>query len=192
MEKLLLVDFENVQRFDLARLDNDVRIVIYVGASQKSVPIELVKRLQDLGKRVEWQKVEGNGSNALDFFIACHLGRVLEQSLQIQCIVLSNDKGFDPLLRHLNQSGLKCRRINRIADLDPKAYPADGSEFARVVEVLRKSEKKSRPRKRKTLSGWIASIFQKKLDPEVIDHIIDMLFTKKMVSETANAIVYHF
>ena len=59
IEKLLLVGFENVQRFDMARLDNDVRIVIYVGASQKSVPIELVKRLQELGGRVEWQKVEG-------------------------------------------------------------------------------------------------------------------------------------
>ena len=192
MEKLLLVDFENVQRFDLARLDNDVRIVIYVGASQKSVPIELVKRLQDLGGRVEWQKVEGNGSNALDFFIACHLGRVLERSPQIQCIVLSNDKGFDPLLRHLDRSGLKCRRINRIADLDPKADLADGPEFARVVEILKKSEKKSRPRKRKKLGGYIASIFQNKLDPEAIDRIIDKLLAEKMVSETGNAMAYHF
>ena len=192
MEKLLLVDFENVQRFDLALLDSDVRIVIYVGASQKSVPIELVKRLQDLGGRVEWEEVEGNGSNALDFFIACHLGRVLERSPQIQCIVLSNDKGFDPLLRHLDRSGLKCRRINRIADLAPKADLADGSEFARVVEILKKSEKKSRPRKRKTLGGYIASIFQNKLEPEAIDRIIDKLLAKKMVSETGNAMVYHF
>jgi hypothetical protein len=192
MEKLLLVDFENVQRFDLAQLDSDVRIVIYVGASQKSVPIELVKRLQDLGRRVEWQKVEGNGSNALDFFIACHLGRVLEQSPKIQCIVLSNDKGFDPLLRHLNRSGLKCRRINRIADLDPKAALADGPEFARVVEILKKSDKKSRPRKRKTLGGYIASIFQNKLDPEAVDRLIDKLLAKKIVSETGNAMVYHF
>ena len=103
MEKLLLVDFENVQHVDLSRLDDKFRVTIFVGASQKSVPIELAKNLQNFGNRVDWQKVEGNGSNALDFFIACQLGRVLEMSPQLHCIVLSKDKGFDPLLRHLSK-----------------------------------------------------------------------------------------
>jgi hypothetical protein len=30
------------------------------------------------------------------------------------------------------------------------------------------------------------------LDPEAIDRIIDMLLAKKMVSETGNAMIYHF
>jgi hypothetical protein len=192
MQNLLLVDFENVQQVDLSRLDDTFHIIIFVGASQKSVPIELVKNLQALGNRVAWQKVEGNGSNALDFFIACQLGRVLERSPRPQCIVLSKDKGFDPLLRHLNRNGLECRRIESVLELNPQAAPAVGPDYARVVEILKKSEKKSRPRKRKTLSGYIASIFQNKLDPAAIDRIIDMLLAKKMVSETGNAMVYHF
>jgi hypothetical protein len=97
MEKLLLVDFENVQQVDLSQLDDTFHIIVFVGANQKSVPIELVKNLQGLGNRVAWQKVDGNGSNALDFFIACELGRVRERSPQSRCIVLSKDKGFDPL-----------------------------------------------------------------------------------------------
>jgi len=141
MEKLLLVDLENVPKFDLSQLDNSFHIVIFVGANQKNVPIELVKSLQVLGQRVEWQKVDGNGSNALDFFIACHLGRVLERSPQTHCIVLSNDKGFEPLLQHLNRNGLKCRRIKEVSELDPKAKSADGPEYARVVKILSKSEK---------------------------------------------------
>jgi hypothetical protein len=192
MEKLLLVDYENVQQFNLSRLDSDFHIVIFVGANQKSVPIELVKSLQVLGQRVEWQKVDGNGSNALDFFIACHLGRVLERSPQTYCVVLSNDKGFDPLLRHLNRNGLKCRRINRVSELDPKPESAEWPEYERVVEILGKSEKKSRPRKRKTLGGHIASIFQQKLEPNTVDRIIEMLFTKKMISGSNNAIIYNF
>ena len=100
--KLLLVDFENVQPADLSQLDDGFHVIVFVGANQKSIPIELVKNLQKLGNRVDWQKVDGNGSNALDFFIACQLGRVLEKSPQFQCFVLSKDKGFDPLLRHLN------------------------------------------------------------------------------------------
>ena len=79
-QDLLLVDFENVQQVDLSRLDEGFHVVVFIGASQKSVPIELVASAQRLGPRVEWQKVEGNGSNALDFHIACHLGRVLEKS----------------------------------------------------------------------------------------------------------------
>ncbi len=190
--KLLLVDFENVQEFDRSRLDDDFRIIVFVGASQKSIPIELVKNLQGLGNRVAWKKVEGNGSNALDFFIACQLGRVLERSPQIHCIVLSKDKGFDPLLRHLSKKGLKCRRINSVLELNPEAAAAEGTDYARVVEILGKSEKQSRPRKRKTLSGFIASLFQNKIDQKNIDRIIDMLFENKKISESNNTLVYLF
>jgi PIN domain len=192
-QKLLLVDFENVQQVNLARLDDSFQIIIFVGAAQKSIPIELVTNAQKLGSRIEWQRVDASGSNALDFFIACHLGRVLEKSPQLQCIVLSKDKGFDPLLRHLNKNGLQCKRLNSLLELDPKATtPPEEPNYKRVIEVLSKSEKKSRPRKRKTLSQHISSIFQKKLPQTEVDRIIDILFANKMISETNDAITYEF
>jgi PIN domain len=192
-QKLLLVDFENVQQVDLARLDDSFQIIIFVGAAQKSIPIELVTNAQKLGSRIEWQRVDANGSNALDFFIACQLGRVLERSPQLQCIVLSKDKGFDPLLRHLNKTGLQCKRLNSLLELDPKAAAQpEEPHYKRVIEVLGKSEKKSRPRKRKTLSQHIASIFQKKLPQAEVDRLIDILFANKMISETNDTITYEF
>lgn len=191
-QKLLLVDFENVQQVDLSRLEERTNVIIFVGASQKSVPLELVSTAQRLGPRVEWQKVEGNGSNALDFHIACHLGRVFERSPQVHCIVLSKDKGFDPLLRQLNKIGLKCQRINSLLELDPKSAPTDDPSYKRAVEVLGKSEKKTRPRRLKTLSQHISSIFQKNIAQKDIDRIIDMLFANKMISETNNTISYDF
>lgn len=192
-QKLLLVDFENVRQVDLARLDDSFQVIIFVGASQKSVPIDLVASAQKLGTRAEWQQVDANGSNALDFFIACQLGRVMEQGSRPQCIVLSKDKGFDPLLRHLSKKGLSCKRINSLMELDPKAeVQSEDPNYRRVVEVLGKSEKKSRPRKRNTLSQHISSIFQKKLAQPEIDRIIDILFANKMISETNNAITYEF
>jgi hypothetical protein len=193
-QKLLLVDFENVQQVDLARLDESYQIIIFVGANQKSVPIELVANAQKLGNRIEWQRVDANGSNALDFFIAYQLGRVLEKSPQLHCIVLSKDKGFDPLLRHLNKIGLKCKRLNSLLELDPKATQADESNpnYKRVVELLGKSEKKGRPRKIKTLSQHISSMFQKKINQAEIDRIIDILFANKLISETNGVITYEF
>jgi len=100
-----------------------------------------VMSAQKLGSRVEWQRVEGNGSNALDFYIACHLGRVLEKLPTQHCIVLSKDKGFDPLLRHLNKNGLKCKRINSLLELEPESAAAEEPNYKRVLDLLSKSEK---------------------------------------------------
>jgi len=191
-QELLLVDFENVQQVDFSLLDEGTNVVLFVGASQKSIPIELVTSAQKLGARVDWQRVEGNGSNALDFHIACHLGRVLETAPQTRCVVLSKDKGFDPLLRQLNKTGLRCRRINSLLEIDPKVALAANPNYERVVAVLRKSEKNSRPRKRKTLSQHILALFQKRIAQRDVDRVIDLLFANKMISESNTTISYQF
>ena len=191
-QELLLIDFENVQQVDLSRLNSSINVIIFVGVSQNAIPIQLVTSAQKLGSRVAWQRVEGNGSNALDFHIACHLGRVLEKSPHVRCMVLSKDKGFDPLLRQLNKEGLKCKRINSLLELNPTPETAVEAKYKRVVEVLGKSEKKNRPRTRKTLSQAISSLFQKGIAQKDIDRIIDTLLANKMISESNNAISYGF
>lgn len=190
--KLLLVDYENVQQVDFGRLDEEFQVMVFVGANQKSVPIDVVACTQKLGDRVEWLRVEGIGSNALDFYIACQLGRVIETMPGIHCIVLSKDKGFDPLLRHLNKSGLKCRRINSLLELDPKSASTEEPNYKRVFELLSRTDKKARPRKRSTLSQHISAMFQKKISQPDVDRIIDILFANKMISENNNVITYAF
>ncbi len=193
LQKLLLVDFENVQQIDLARLDNSFQIRIFVGASQRSIPIKLVTDAQKLGSRVQWMQIDANGRNALDFFIAYQLGRIAEQGSEAECVVLTQDKGFDPLIRHLNKNGLRCRRINSMVELDPKPGSAvDDPNYNRVVEILGRLERKSRPRKRKTLSQHILSTFQNKIEAQEVDRIVDTLFANNMMSETNNAITYEF
>lgn len=190
--KLLLVDFENVQQVDLSKLDASFQVIIFAGASQKNVPFDLVTNAQKLGTRLDWQKVDGNGSNALDFYIAMHLGRIIEKSPNQECIVLSKDKGFDPLLRYLNKSGLKCKRLNSLLELDAKPIKSDDPNYQRVYDLLSKSDKKNRPRRRKTLNQHISAMFQKKLPQSDIDKIIDILFGNKLISETNNIISYEF
>ena len=191
-QKLLLVDFENVQQIDLSQIEEDSNVIIFVGSNQKAIPIDLVASAQKLGSRIDWERVDGNGSNALDFHIACHLGRILEKSPLVHCTVLSKDKGFDPLLRHLNRVGLKCKRINSLIELDPKATPKDDPNYNRAFEILGKIDKKTRPRKLKTLTIYISSIFQKKISSADVDRIINLLFARKMISETKDIISYNF
>jgi hypothetical protein len=191
-QKLLLVDFENVQPINISHLDDRTNVIIFVGTNQKTIPVELVVSTQRLGERIKWQKVEGNGANALDFHIACHLGRMWEKSPEVDCIVLSKDKGFDPLLCHLNKIGLKCKRINSLLTLNPKSTSVDDPNYQRVLEILGKLGKKTRPRKLKTLSQYISSIFQKKITQQDIDCIIDMLFANEMISENNDTLSYSF
>ena len=176
----------------MSKLDTTYQVIIFVGASQKNIPIDLVTNAQKLGSRVDWQKVEGNGSNALDFYIAMHLGRMLEKSPNLECIILSKDKGFEPLLRYLNKVGLKCKRLNSLLELDSKPVISEDPNYQRALELLRKIEKKNLPRRRKTLTQHVSAMFQKKLPQPDVDRIIDILFANKLISETNNIISYEF
>ncbi|MCK5556420.1 MAG: hypothetical protein KAI76_09295 [Alphaproteobacteria bacterium] len=117
MKNLLLVDFENVQQVDLSKLDGSFHIIIFVGANQKNIPTALVIKNQKLGNRLEWMQIEGNGKNALDFCIAYELGKVFEKEPQLECVILSKDKGFEPLLNNLKKKGRKCKRVETLQKL---------------------------------------------------------------------------
>ena len=191
MQKLILIDFENIQQLDFSGIDEHFHVAIFVGANQKKIPIDLVEAAQSLGSRLEWIRVDATGCNALDFFIACHLGRLMEKQQRPKCYVISRDKGFDPLLRYLNNQGLKCCRLDDLRQLNVhQAVPNEN--FERVLALLRKSQKQSRPRKIKTLSQHISSMFQKKLTQHEIDGIIKMMLAKKQISQSGESITYNF
>jgi hypothetical protein len=97
---ILLVDYENIQNIDLSVIqEQDIDIKIFVGQAQNKIPIELVQATQRFGQRVEWIKIEEAGSNALDFHIAFYLGRFSKDIGGGSFLILSKDKGFDPLIK---------------------------------------------------------------------------------------------
>jgi hypothetical protein len=188
--KLLLIDYENIQTFDLSLLGEEVDVAIFVGSEQKNIPLALVAGAQKLGSRVEWHRVEGNGRNALDFHIACRLGRILEKGARYDCYVLSNDKGFDPLLKYLGTQGLTCFRIDNLAALAIAPSPTDEANYKRVADALRKMPKAGRPRKRATLIKFIAALFQKKITAMQVNAIIARLIKIKLLSMQDDAVSY--
>lgn len=133
---LLLVDLENVHKVDLSLLDDSYRAIIYVGANQNPPKASRKKETARRFIRVDFQKIEGVGKNALDFHIAFQLGRTYETAPNTLCIVLSKDKGFDPLLNHLNKNGLKCRRINSLDELVPVVVPVATFEAIPAIKVI--------------------------------------------------------
>jgi len=122
-KNLLLVDFENIPKVDLSLLDASFRAIVFVGAGQHPPKASRQRASAHRFERVDFHKISGSGKNALDFHIAFELGRTFETAPETVCIVLSRDKGFDPLLTHLNNSGLICRRVDSMEDLVPRQHP---------------------------------------------------------------------
>ena len=121
---LVLVDYENVQKLDLSVLDDSYRAIVFVGAKQNPPKAARKPSTAHRFRRVEFHKIAGTGKNALDFHIACHLGRMFETDTETHYIVISGDTGFDPLLVHLNANGLKCVRLESFAELARSVAPA--------------------------------------------------------------------
>ena len=114
----VLIDHENVQPAALSLVDrSDVRIWIFVGASQTKLSADLAIAAHSMGSRVRYVRISGNGSNALDFHIAYYLGQLACQEPDAYFHIISRDTGFDPLLSHLRADKRKAYRVADIAAL---------------------------------------------------------------------------
>jgi hypothetical protein len=204
-DEILLVDFENVQKVDLAKVGPGTQVLLFIGSAQSKLPRSLVKQAQPLGNRLEWIEIDGQGPNALDFHIAFYLGRELTRHPKAQFTILSRDKGFDPLVRHINAGGGHCERVTAlVAASTPAATRSFGSpttrsgaptaargvapvpmdaNLKRAVELLEKLSARSRPRKRNTLLSFLASRFQNKLSEAQVLRLVEQLFERGVVTE---------
>ncbi|MFP4384085.1 MAG: PIN domain-containing protein [Spirochaetia bacterium] len=195
MQNIILIDYENIQKIDLSVISPDeYRILLFIGKSQNKIPFELVKEAQKFGKSINWIKIEGQGNNALDFHIAYYLGLMSQTKVNDRFIILSKDKGFDPLIRYIKNQGISCRRINSILELSSSKNQAlkDNKKLEKVIANLSKITKQKRPRKMRTLYQHVDSLFNKELKENEVSEIIDALFVQEMISEQNNKLTYHF
>lgn len=221
-ETVLLVDYENIGKIDLAAIPDGVRVPFFFGASQRTVPTEFLKAALRLGERFVAIDIEGQGKNALDFHIAFYLGEYLARAPDTACVILSKDKGFDPLVRHLTRRGFAVRRANSIAEaLASRGAPGPaprrpaatrsstgpsgrrgarresprregGSLRDEALELLSGTQKMRRPRKRKGLLAVLHSHFSHRVPEGELQRLVDELIAAGTLSEANGAITYHF
>jgi len=217
-ESVLLVDYENIGKIDLGAIPEGVRVPFFFGASQRSVPTEFLKAALRLGERFVPIDIEGQGKNALDFHIAFYLGEYLARAPDTACVILSKDKGFDPLVRHLTRRGFAVRRANSMAEALSRGPPAarsgagagtggrsggrtgtrressrreDSSLRDEALHLLSGTQKMRRPRKRKGLIAVLHSHFSKRIPEGELQRLVDELIAAGVLSEANGAITYH-
>lgn len=189
----LLVDFENVKDVNLTSLPSSCVVKIFVGRTQNNIPFALTKDAQRFGDRLEWIKIAGDGKNNLDFHLAYYLGRLTHEVQDTEFVILSKDKYFDSLIRHLVERKMSCRRISSLSELAVvEEKTSDDPNFQRAFSLLSKIEKKSRPRRRKTLTQHVSSLFQKKLPVNELQRVVDLFFSKGLVTDTKGVLSYEY
>lgn len=197
----VLIDYENVHPQSLAALKgHPVKVTVFVGANQTRIPFDLVDSAQGLGDGVQYIKVSGSGRNALDFHIAYYLGRFVpenpkaQQNQETRYYIISKDTGFDPLVRHLTEKGVKIQRRKDIAELPFLQISAEKPDDEKIRAIVKNlaGRGQSRPRKLKTLANTISSLFAKNLSEEELKRLIALLQERKVVRVKDGNVSYQF
>lgn len=189
----VLVDFENVQpkNLDLLR-DHPFEVLVFVGANQSKLPFDLATAMQTLGESGRYIKIAGNGSNALDFHIAYYIGELAAADPKASFTIISRDKGFDPLLKHLKSRKYQVARLRDLAEL-PQLQVSNAVSEDEKVKVIAKNLKargQSRPRKVNTLKNTINSLFREKIPDDELDALIEDLQRRKVLQVKNGNISY--
>lgn len=190
--KFVLVDFENHRLKEVGALNGGaLKVKIFVGADQVKIPLDLARTLQVFGPDAEYIRIDGNGSNALDFHIAFYIGRLAALTPGAEFYVVSKDKGFDPLIRHVNALGISCRRAETIADIlmPGKRTAPTGDRVDAVIDNLAK-RKAAKPRTLKTLRTSLRAFFANQLGDEAIESVIQQLTKRRVIRIVDDRIEY--
>lgn len=189
----VLIDYENVQPKNLAVLAAEhFRILVFIGANQAKIPIELAQAMQALGARAEYVRISGSGPNALDFHIAYYIGRLAAADPKAFFHVISKDTGFDPLIAHLKTQKIFSSRsatLDGIPILKGLADAPRDEQVDAVVEKL-KGMPKNRPLRDSTLRKMISSWFGNKLESASLDRIVSELAKRGHITMDGLKVTY--
>ncbi len=180
----ILIDYENVQPKNLAILNgHPVRVIVFVGANQAKVPLELAAALQALGSNAEYVKISGNGSNALDFHIAFYIGQLAERDQNAYFHIISKDTGFDPLIKHLKTKKIFAQREKDLTEISFLRIRNTTSTEEKITAIVKSLSARghARPRKVKTLLNTINALFMKTLENTELMDLFEQLCQRQYV-----------
>jgi hypothetical protein len=190
---IILIDFENVQPKDLAQLrGRPFNTKVFCSANQTKIPLDLAAELQTLGSDAEYIRIQGTGPNALDFHIAYYIGHLSAEFPRATFHIVSKDKGFDPLIKHLKSKDICCPRLASLSDISglsapPPAPPPDRTQ--KIADRLL-SRKESRPRTLKTLTAFIKGQLNNHAADGAVSEVIARLTQRGMVTLPDGKVTY--
>jgi hypothetical protein len=189
----VLIDYENVQPAAINALDKaHFHVIVFVGASQTKIAVEVAAALQAMGERAEYVRISGNGPNALDFHIAFSIGLLAAREPDAYFHIVSRDTGFDPLIQHLKQRKLLASRSPDITAI-PLVRAAQATSCDEKITVIVNNLQlrgAAKPRTVRTLSRSINTLFQNRLPETEIATLLQALQANGLVSIENTRVTY--
>ena len=189
----VLIDSENVKPEYIEKLRHEhFRVVVFLGANLKRLDFPTVAAVQSLGSNASYVQISSHGSSALDFHIAYYIGKLSATHPGAYFHIISNDKGFDPLIRHLKNQQIFCSRSASVLEiplvkstdkLPPRQRAADFYE-KRIASA------QARPATVKSLQSAILSHFHKVLSMEEVAEVLKALTAAGHVVVNGKKVAY--
>jgi hypothetical protein len=192
----IFIDYENIQEFDLDLIaGKPVKVFLVVGSKRKTMPMELTKQLMRFGEQVKWIESEGASRNALDLVLTYHVGQQVKADSNGYFHIISKDKDYDALIKHLRVNKVLANRDEVFAKIPALVDFKKLSLEQRVAIVIDKfkNPKVTRPAKKKTLLSSIRALLRKELSATEDEQVLDAMVKKKVIEiSPAQAVIYKF
>lgn len=151
IKRYYLIDYENVHHSSLSgieKLTENDKLIIFYTTNAESLTFSLYEKLIQCKAEIQLHKVQCGGKNALDFQLATFLGYILGQDSNIDCHIISNDKGYEYIRSFWKERNVKIKISSDINGNVLKLLPAVVSvpvvkketEFDKAVKSLNLSK----------------------------------------------------
>ena len=178
----VFVDYENVPKVDLGLVEGKpVHVTLLIGKNQKKLDLALVLQIQRAPAQVRLVEVGASGRNALDLTLAYYLGQAVQQTPGAEYCIVSRDKDFEPMIRHLCNENIRVARYDTFVAL-PFLTPPSPSAAAfkmpppdrrtKVIARLKNPANRNRPSSRKALLAHIKTDLGKGASDSVAEDIL--------------------
>jgi hypothetical protein len=161
------IDFENIPTLEGLELVKFSKIYIFIGAKQNKISLGSEKI--ELLSEFHFLTLKDTSPNNLDFHISYYLGKfdtLADNTIQFE--IISNDTGFDPLIKHIKKNGRKCERKKMQPKVSSKTQvsinkppiisPLTPDQLQlKLVQKLSSTNNAKRPKTEITLKNFVKS-----------------------------------
>ena len=187
----VLIDSENVRPEFIEKLRHEhFRVIVFVGASLKRLSFPIVNAIQSLGSRGSYVQISSNGPSALDFHIAYYIGKLSAADPDAYFHIISEDKGFDPLIKHLKDQKIFCSRSASVLEIPLVKTMDTRQRAAEFYEKRIASATRARPATVVSLQSAILSHFGKMLSVEEVAEVLKALTAAGHVLTNGKKVTY--
>jgi len=148
IQEWAFIDLENIGSLSKVSIENYDVIYVFVGSKQSN--ISFIPKSTEKFVELKILKIKESSKNNLDFHLSYYLGKLDQETKKdVGFTVISNDSGFDNLIKHIISLGRRCKRLAIKSE-------GDVSTEKILLKILNKGIEKS-PKSELALKNYIKS-----------------------------------